>query len=98
MEWLRALEELRQKYDDREECVSQQLRELQEQFLQLHTRLSATAITPCGKSPVKATADSHCGPVETPRTTEVSSVCHVPGPNVTFSTGPTQGKHNHKLV
>ena len=78
LERLRAVEELRRKYDDREERFSQQLQELQERFLTLQSRTAcAVSITPpceADSDGAKATTDSISGEVDAPTTGEVSNV------------------------
>ena len=77
LERLRAVEELRRKYDDREERFLQQLQELQERFLTLQSRTCAVWITPpceADSDGAKATTDSISGEVDAPTTGEVSNV------------------------
>ena len=101
-ERLRAVDELRRKYDDQEDRLLQQLQNLQERFLSLQSRTCAGAVTPPGggdSEGAKATADPISGGSEAP-TTSVVSIVGTPeqscsdksdkGSPVVFSTSPLQ--------
>ena len=74
LERLRAVDELRRKYDDREERLLQQLQELQERFLKLQSHTCAVSTTPPGRGDSGAAKATTSGGVGAPSTTGVSDV------------------------
>ena len=68
LECLRAVESLRQKYDEQEDSLLQQIRDLQQQFLQLQSHIDAGGNATCDGDPSKETTIPQDGEQSAPGT------------------------------